>query len=125
MGFFVPILVGLLLGPWLDIQQWQRAIQIRRENSNIRTAYLFGGAFFFLILLFHGTLGLSLWAEARALGIEQGLLQKATDGLFHAKDFIVRFLFLGGRDSGGLPDHVRHLRVPSASFRRWTAGTWR
>jgi len=98
-GFFVPILVGFLLGPWLDIQQWQRAIQIRREQSNIRTSYLFGGAFFFLILLFHGTLALSLWTEARDLGIEQGLLQQAADGLFHAKDFVVRFLFLAGLET--------------------------
>ncbi len=93
-GFFIPIVVGLLLGPWLDIQQWQRAIQIRREKSNIGAAYTFGGLIFFGVLLFHGTLGLAIFHEAEFLGISGSLLQQSADGLFHAKDFILRFLFL-------------------------------
>ncbi len=98
-GYFVPVIVGFLLGPWLDIQQWQRAIQIKREKTNVRAAYLFGGTFFFLVLFFHGTLALSLWSEARTLGIETALLQQSADGLFHAKDFVIRFLFLSGLDT--------------------------
>jgi acyl-CoA thioesterase FadM len=94
LGFFVPIMVGFLLGPWLDIQQWQRAIQIHREGSNVRISYLFGGALFFGILLFHGTLALSLWSEARQLGILEKVTQASYDGLFHAKDAVIRFLFL-------------------------------
>jgi len=105
LGFFFPILVGFLLGPWLDVQQWQRAIQIRREGSNIRIAYIVGGLLFFGILLFHGTLALSLWAEARSLtaagpdNIIGAITQPAPDGLFHVKDAVVRFLFLSGLDT--------------------------
>lgn len=98
-GFFVPILVGFLLGPWLDIQQWQRAIQIHREGSNIRYAYIFGGILFFGILLFHGTLALSIWSEARDLNILASITQPAADGLFHAKDAVIRFLFLSGLET--------------------------
>ncbi len=93
-GFMVPILCGFLLGPWLDIQQWQRAIQIRREKSSIRTAYNAGGLIFFVILLFHGTLALALVGEGERLGILDILIVPASDGLFHAKDAIIRFLFL-------------------------------
>jgi len=99
LGFFVPIVVGFLLGPWLDIQQWQRAIQINREKSHIGWAYVCGGAVFFLILLFHGTLGLAIWGESQrfaAEGIDLALVQPTWDGLFHAKDAVVRFLFLSG-----------------------------
>jgi len=55
-GYAVPLLVGLLVGPWLDLQHWQRAIQIHRENTSIRSSYIFGGIIFFLMLLFHGCL---------------------------------------------------------------------
>src|SRR5690606_39771878 len=93
-GFLVPILCGFLVGPWLDIQQWQRAIQIRREKSSIRTAYDVGGLIFFGILLFHGTLALAIVGEGFRLDIIDTLILPANDGLFHAKDAIVRFLFL-------------------------------
>ena len=56
LGYSIPLLVGLLVGPWLDLQHWQRAIQIHRENTSIRTSYFFGGLIFFLMLLFHGCL---------------------------------------------------------------------
>ncbi|MCB2153782.1 acyl-CoA thioesterase [bacterium] len=97
LGYFVPIVVGFLLGPWLDIQQWQRAIQIRREHTNIGISYTVGGIIFFGILLFHGTLALAIWGEGLRLGIP--LAQISPDGLFHAKDAIVRFLFLSGVDT--------------------------
>lgn len=94
LGFFIPIVVGFTLGPWLDIQQWQRAIQIRREKSNIRASYIFGGLTFFGILLFHGTLALAIWGEGRRLGILNLMSEPGRDGLLHVKDAVVRFLFL-------------------------------
>lgn len=57
-GYAIPLVIGLLVGPWLDLQHWQRAIQIHREQSSIRSSYFFGGVFFFLLLLFHGCLAL-------------------------------------------------------------------
>jgi len=57
-GYAVPLVIGLLVGPWLDLQHWQRAIQIHREKTSIRASYFFGGTFFFLMLLFHGCLAM-------------------------------------------------------------------
>ncbi len=89
LGFLIPIVLGFLVGPWLDIQQWQRAIQIRREEGTIRGSYFFGGIFFFCILLFHGVLALLV------LPVDPSqLLVPAADGLFHAKDAVTRFAFV-------------------------------
>jgi acyl-CoA thioesterase FadM len=55
-GYVIPLLLGMLAGPWLDLQQWQRAIQMRREKLSIRAGYVWGAAVFFLVLLFHGLL---------------------------------------------------------------------
>lgn len=92
MGFFIPIVVGFLLGPWLDIQQWQRAIQIHREGSHVAVSYLFGAGIFFFILMFHGTLGVTIWSEAQRQGISDQLYT-TTMGIFHAKSAVVEFLF--------------------------------
>lgn len=59
-GYVVPICIGFLVGPWLDLQQWQRAIQMRRENTSITLSYAVGAILFAAILLFHGIL--ALWA---------------------------------------------------------------
>lgn len=56
LGYAIPLVVGLLVGPWLDLQHWQRAIQIHRENTSIRSSYAVGGLIFFLLLIFHGSL---------------------------------------------------------------------
>jgi len=77
MGYTIPLLVGLLVGPWLDLQHWQRAIQIHRENTSIRLSYFFGGLIFFLMLLFHGTLG--AWVLSKTGGLN--LLDEAHKGL--------------------------------------------
>jgi len=60
LGYLVPISVGLLVGPWMDLQHWQRAVEIRREGHSATTAYAIGSTLFFLILLIHG--GLTNWA---------------------------------------------------------------
>jgi len=59
-GYAVPIIIGLLVGPWLDLQQWQRAIQMHRERVSIAAGYWVGSCLFFLLLMFHGLL--TLWA---------------------------------------------------------------
>ena len=59
-GYAVPIIIGFLVGPWLDLQQWQRAIQMHRERVSIAAGYWIGAIQFFLLLLFHGLL--TLWA---------------------------------------------------------------
>lgn len=87
VGYLIPMIAGLFVGPWLDIQQWHRAIQIHREHTSVRVSYLFGAIIFFAILIFHGTLALIV------MSVDGGaLVVPAADGLFHAKDYVVRFM---------------------------------
>ena len=87
-GYAIPLVVGLLVGPWLDLQHWQRAIQIHREETSIRLSYIFGGAIFFLLLLFHGSL--AMWVMGNA---PDGFTAARTglDGLSYAHDIVVRY----------------------------------
>lgn len=59
-GYAVPIIIGFLVGPWLDLQQWQRAIQMHRERVSIAAGYVIGSLLFFALILWHGTT--ALWA---------------------------------------------------------------
>ena len=97
-GYAVPLLVGLLVGPWLDLQHWQRAIQIHRENTSIRTSYLFGGVIFFLLLMFHG--GLAAWVLDRG-GVET-YGKPGLDGFRYAHELIVQYVNRLPAGSGGL-----------------------
>ncbi|MBJ7325744.1 MAG: hypothetical protein JHC52_00200, partial [Chthoniobacterales bacterium] len=45
-GYLIPIVIGFILGPWLDLQQWQRAIQMHRERVSIAAAYIWGASEF-------------------------------------------------------------------------------
>ncbi|MBP0617551.1 acyl-CoA thioesterase [Jiella sp. KSK16Y-1] len=49
-AFLLPTLVGFALGPWSDIQQWQRVIAIRKAGLSPAVAYI-GGSLVFLALL--------------------------------------------------------------------------
>lgn len=87
-GFAIPIIVGFLLGPWLDLQQWQRAIQMHRERVSVAGAYAVGSLQFFLLLLFHGCL--ALWA----LGLGSAeFLRTGLAGHQYGHDSIMRLLF--------------------------------
>ena len=59
-GYAIPIIIGFLVGPWLDLQQWQRAIQMHREQVSIAASYWVGSILFFLLLMFHGLM--TVWA---------------------------------------------------------------
>ena len=87
-GYAIPLVVGLLVGPWLDLQHWQRAIQIHREETSIRLSYIFGGAIFFLLLMFHGAL--AMWVMGNApKGFSAA--REGLDGLFYAHDIVVQY----------------------------------
>jgi acyl-CoA thioesterase FadM len=88
MGYAVPLMVGLLVGPWLDLQHWQRAIQIHRENTSIRSSYFFGGLIFFLLLLFHGCL--AAWVMSKG-GVET-YGAKGLDGFRYAHELVVQYM---------------------------------
>ena len=87
-GYAIPIVVGLMVGPWLDLQHWQRAIQIHREETSVRLSYIFGGAIFFLLLLFHGSL--AMWVMGKAPG---GFVPRISDldHLFYAHDLVTQY----------------------------------
>lgn len=87
-GYIVPIIIGFLVGPWLDLQQWQRAIQMHRERISIAAAYWVGSLEFFGILMFHGTL--ALWALNQGAGewIRTGL-----GNYRYGHEVILRFLY--------------------------------
>lgn len=86
-GYIVPIIIGFLLGPWLDLQQWQRAIQMHRERVSVAAAYMVGALQFFLLLMFHGFL--ALWA-LRAGGAEY--LRGGLGGHVYGHDSIMNLL---------------------------------
>jgi acyl-CoA thioesterase FadM len=87
-GYMVPIFIGFLLGPWLDLQQWQRAIQMHRERVPVAAAYLVGAVQFFLLLLFHGLL--ALWALGAGAG---RFLHEGLGGHVYGHDAVMRLLF--------------------------------
>lgn len=80
-GLAVPLVVGLLVGPWLDLQHWQRAIQIHREKTSIRLSYVFGGLIFFCLLMFHGYLAMWVMGHAtQSIGLAASELDKLVYG---------------------------------------------
>ncbi|MGA0899964.1 MAG: thioesterase family protein [Luteolibacter sp.] len=100
VGYAIPLIVGLLVGPWLDLQHWQRAIQMQREKTSIRASYLIGGIIFFLLLLFHGSL--ASWVMNHMSGETVG--GKGLDGFHYAHDLIVQYVDrLNQASKGWLP----------------------
>lgn len=85
-GYLIPVCVGFFTGPWLDLQQWQRAIEMQKEKTSITGAYLVGSLLFFAILLFHGNLTLWVMEQGAAVYARKGI-----DGIFYAQDMITRF----------------------------------
>lgn len=84
--FVIPTLVGFALGPWGDIQQWQRAIEIRRSGVSLAVAYIGGGLLFLMLLTANAVLsrsaGMSLTVGSDgALGAQTSVAVRfATDG---------------------------------------------
>ena len=56
LGLILPIIVGFLFGPWTDLQQWQRVVEICREGGSTRIAYGIGAVLFFFLLALNGLL---------------------------------------------------------------------
>jgi acyl-CoA thioesterase FadM len=96
-GYAIPLVIGLLVGPWLDLQHWQRAIQIHREKSSIRASYFFGGSIFFLMLLFHGCLALWVMTEHGGHFAESKL-----DGFKYAHDLVTQYFHRNYKTLGGV-----------------------
>ena len=93
-AYAIPLLVGLLVGPWLDLQHWQRAIQIHREGTSIRLGYFFGGLFFFVLLLFHGCF--AMWVLSKGNVVDYA--NTGWDKFNYAHHLIVHYI--NGLDAG-------------------------
>ena len=99
-GLAVPLVVGLLVGPWLDLQHWQRAIQIHRENTSIRLSYVFGGLIFFCLLMFHGFL--AMWVMGHSSqSIE--LAASTLDDLVYGHHLVVEYFSKGFSGNSWVP----------------------
>lgn len=97
-GYWIPICIGFLLGPWLDLQQWQRAIQMHRENYSVAASYTVGGTMFFLMLIFHG--GLALWAMRHAQNADAYVTLGRFDEMTYAQGMLTGLFY---QHSGTLP----------------------
>ncbi len=81
-GLVVPSLIGFLLGPWLDLQQWQRALRIRQEGRSIGRAYAGGG------LLFLGLISINGWLAAGLPATAAAALHPGLDGVVEAQSVV-------------------------------------
>ena len=102
-GLIVPSLVGFLLGPWLDLQQWQRALQIRREGSSITYAYAGGAALFFCLIGINAFFTVGLPAGAVSF------LHPGIDGAVEAQSVLAASMASIG---------------PAATSAAWLFGIW-
>lgn len=66
-GLLVPTLVGFLLGPWTDVQHWQRAVAIRAEGCSVRRAYAGGALLFFGLITLNAGLAVAAGPVVRAI----------------------------------------------------------
>lgn len=63
LAFWIPLVIGFLCGPWLDIQHWQRAVQIKKEGLSLGASYLVGGGIFWVIMMVDGMLALACYNQ--------------------------------------------------------------
>ena len=55
-GLVLPSLVGFTLGPWTDVQHWQRVIAIRNSAVSVRAAYGWGAGLFLAFLVLNASI---------------------------------------------------------------------
>lgn len=84
-AYFIPVLVGFFLGPWLDLQHWQRVIEINKEGLSSAKSYIVGGLVFWSILISHGVLAIAIF-DANSTGEPLGLFS-------HVKDTITKHFY--------------------------------
>lgn len=58
-AFWIPVIVGFIFGPWLDLQHWQRAIAIKKEGLSLSFSYISGALIFWSIIMADGILALA------------------------------------------------------------------
>jgi len=82
IGFTVPLIVGLLVGPFFDVQQWQRAVELQRQGESIARGFAVGGSLFFTMLLLNGAVTLAVTGGLDPSGF------MGADGRLHAESAV-------------------------------------
>lgn len=93
--FYLPIIIGFIAGPWLDLQNWQRVIQIRKEGSSLTISYIIGALIFWSILMIDGMLAITCFEHGREFYPEVLLSMSNLDPhslFFSAKSTITKIL---------------------------------
>ncbi len=93
--FWIPIVLGFLCGPWLDLQNWQRVVQIKKENTSIAKSYIVAGLIFWLVLMADGMIALACYTYGQTAFPEQLASLSTIDSsslLFSAKSTITQVL---------------------------------
>ncbi|SNY90744.1 Acyl-CoA thioesterase FadM [Cohaesibacter sp. ES.047] len=79
-AYLPPVALGLLFGPWLDLQQWQRAAAMEERGLSLSKGYGLAGLVFFILLLANGALVLGIQPEL-ARGLAPGVIGSDLGGL--------------------------------------------
>lgn len=89
-AYWLPIAIGFAFGPWLDLQHWQRVIQIKKEGLNAAWAYAIGGLIFFGIIFTDGLIALAAFNQDKAslLMNKAASMFNSSSLLFQVKDSI-------------------------------------
>ncbi|MDA0771676.1 MAG: acyl-CoA thioesterase [Cyanobacteria bacterium] len=58
-AYWIPVLLGFLCGPWLDLQNWHRVVQINKEGGSVAKSYIIGGLIFWCVIMVDGSLALA------------------------------------------------------------------
>lgn len=96
-AFWIPVILGFLCGPWLDLQHWQRAIQIRKEDLSVSDTYILAGVIFWLILIIDGSIALACYqyGENKFPEFITSLSNiEVSSLLYPVKDIITQVLYL-------------------------------
>ncbi len=91
LGYLVPLVAGLLFGPWLDLQQWQRAIAISESGGSVERGFAVGAVLFLVLLLLVGGLAIALVPAGLAPELS------ALDGRSHGQGLLTAALSQGGK----------------------------
>lgn len=86
LSYLVPMTVGLLFGPWADLQQWQRAVAIAEAGRSVARTFIGGAALFFGLLMLTGGVALMVVPNDVVVGVS------AIDGRVHAEGVVTSVL---------------------------------
>ena len=86
-ALLLPTLVGFALGPWSDLQQWQRVIEIKRSGLSAGIAYAGGGLLFLGLLVANALLSRAAGAHLMVAADDTLLAQGSVAARFGAESF--------------------------------------